>query len=157
MERRNCLGREDGPGGRIAQRDRLVPCGRVPVEEVELDVVRLAVGQVTSTVKLVVAYQAAAIRPVPPASSRALGSVRVGRPGVGQLAAGLDGRIGREAGRVADDLIALCAIRFDPVPFRRSCLAQGTSPWREMTLIVTVAVTGLKSVVSVGVKVTESV
>ena len=96
----------------------------VPVEEVQLQVVRLAVGEVD-----VDGEAGGGVPDGGDAVGRAgdlqgAGVGGGGRPGVGRLAAGRDGVVGREAGRAADDVVALRAVGADPAPLRRRVLLE---------------------------------
>ena len=99
------------------------PTRVVPIEEIQLQVVRPAVDKVHVDRETRRGVPAAAIRPVPPGTWRPRVG-RAGRPGVAGLAAGCDGGVGGEVGRVADDLVALGAVGPDPVPFRRRVLLE---------------------------------
>ena len=68
-------------------------------------------------------YQQAAMRPEPPASWSALGSVVLAAQVTLLLSRGRDGGVAGQAGGVADDVVALGAVGSDPVPLRRRVLA----------------------------------
>ena len=114
------------PGAGVADLDLLAAAPVVPVEEVQLQVVGLAVGQVD--------VDGEAGGGVPDGGDpvgragdlQGAGVGGGGRPGVGRLSAGGDGVVGREAGRAGDDVVALRAVGADPAPLRRRVLLEET-------------------------------
>ena len=74
-ERRERLGVQDGPRGGVGDLDLLAPPRVVPVDRVEREVVRLAVGQVDVDREAGAEYQQAAMRPGAAGVWRARGSV----------------------------------------------------------------------------------
>ena len=122
VERRDRLGIQHRARCGVADLHRFAPGGAVPVEEVQLQVVRLAVGQVH------VDSETGGRVPAGGDASGAAGILErpgVGRargPGATRLSRGRDGGVAGQAGRVADDVVALGAVGSDPVPLRRRVL-----------------------------------
>ena len=77
LERRDRLRAQHRARAGVADLHRLGPALVVPVEEVQLEVVRLPSPRLTSTVKLVGEYQTAATRLEEPGTCKARGSVEV--------------------------------------------------------------------------------
>ena len=126
-ERRDRLGVQHGAGGGVADLHLLGSGPAVPVEEVQLQVVRLAVGEVDVDGEAGggVPDGGDAVRRAGDLQGAGVGGGR--GPGVGRLAAGRDGGVGREAGRAADDVVALRAVGADPAPLRRRVLLRNVA------------------------------
>src|SRR5262249_38274454 len=121
VERRDRLAVQRGAAGGVQDVDPLRAGVGVPVQRVEADLVRLAVGEVD-----VDGEGAGAV----PGGGDAVGGADAGLlqradvggaggPGVGALAGGHDGDVGGVAGQVVDDVVAVGAVGPLPVALRR--------------------------------------
>ncbi len=122
LERRDRLRAQHGARGRVADLHRLGPALVVPVEQVQLEVVRQPVGEVDVDGEAGGGVPDGGDAVGEPGTCKARGSVEVGGPGVGRLAGGRDRVAGGEAGRAGDDVVAARAVRADPCPLRRRVL-----------------------------------
>ncbi len=126
LEGRDRLGGQHGAGRRAGELHLLASPLLVPIEEVELQVVLLAVGEVD------VHGEAGGGKPGGGDAAGAVGDLQsagirgaVG-PGPGRLAGGRDGGVAGDAdgGAAADDVVALRAVGVDPGPLRRRVLLE---------------------------------
>ena len=108
--------------GRVADLHLLGPAIGVPVEEVQLQIVLLAVGEVD------VYLEARRRVPAGGDAASAAGGLQGadvdggGRPGVGRGTRGGHRGVAGQAGGLADDVVALGAVGADPRPLRRRVL-----------------------------------
>ena len=126
LEGRDRLGGQHGAGRRVGDLHLLAPPLLVPIEEVELQVVLLAVGEVD------VHGEAGGGIPGGGDAAGAAGDLEgagiggAGGPGPARLAGGRDGGVAGEAdgAAAADDVVALRAVGVDPGPLRRRVLLE---------------------------------